>query len=91
MGTSKRLAVHYDLRAEERELAKFARAAPLQSLSEQELALDRVPVTIYQRPEKVRAWVRFGAQHASGGALLVRSTEAAAGIEFTVSEQTFRR
>ena len=91
MGTSKRLAEHYDLRAEEKELERYAKTAgPLQSLSPRELALDKLPLTIYPKPRRVRVWVRFGAQHARVVALVVRSTDTAVGIEFVIAEQTYR-
>lgn len=91
MGTSKRLAEHYGMRAEQRQLEKYAKTAgPLQSLSKQELALDRFPLTTYPQPRRVRAWVRFGPQHARVDPRLVRSTDVAAGIEFVVAEQTYR-
>lgn len=91
MGTSKRLAEHYDLRAEERQLERYAKTAgPLQSLSPQELALDKQPLTTYPNPQRVKAWVRFGPQHARVNALLVRSTDTAVGIEFVLAEQTYR-
>ena len=91
MGTSKRLAEHYDMRAEEKQLARYAETSgPLQTLSERELALDKLPLTIYPRPQRVKAWVRFGPQHARVDALMVRSTELAAGIEFVIAETTYR-
>lgn len=91
MGTSKRLAEHYDLRAAEKQLERYAKTAgPLQTLSKQELALDKQPVTSYPQPRRVKAWVRFGPQHARVNALLVRSTDTAVGIEFVIAEQTYR-
>lgn len=91
MGTSKRLAEHYDLRAEEKLLERYAKTAgPLQSLSDRELALDKQPMTVYPQPQRVKAWVRFGPQPARVNALLVRSTETAVGIEFVVAEKTYR-
>ncbi|OIU87704.1 hypothetical protein [Microbacterium sp. AR7-10] len=91
MGTSQRLAEHYDLRAEEKQLERYAKTAgPLQSLSERELALDKQPVTTYPQPRRVKAWVRFGPQPARVNALLLRSTDTAVGIEFTIAEKTYR-
>lgn len=91
MGSSQRLAEHYDLRAEEKQLERYAKSAgPLQSLSKQELALDKQPLTVYPQPQRVKAWVRFGSQHARVNALLVRSTETAVGIEFVIAEKTYR-
>lgn len=91
MGTSKRLAEHYDLRAEEKQLERYAKTAgPLQTLSNQELALDGLPLTVYPQPQRVKAWVRFVPQHAKVNALVVRSTDTAVGIEFVIAEQTYR-
>lgn len=91
MGTSKRLAAQYDMYANEKALARIAKTAgPLQSLTSEELELHRMPVTVYPKPQGVRAWVRFGPQHVRVGALLMRTTESAAGIEFTIAEKTYR-
>lgn len=62
----------------------------MQSLSPQEPALDTLPLTIYPKPQRVRVWGRFGAQHARVVALVVRSTDAAVGIEFVIAGQTYR-
>lgn len=91
MGTSKRLAEHYDRRSEERLIAQAANAGPLQSLTKRELALDRQPLTIYPRPHRrVKAWVRFGPEALRVDALLMRSTPTAAGIEFKAHDQVYR-
>lgn len=61
MGSSRRLAARYDMRAQHQEILAAARAGPLQSLTDRELALREQPVTIYPHPFiAVRAWVRFG-------------------------------
>lgn len=39
MGSSKRLAAHYDMRAQPRAIVAAARAGPLQSLADRELGL----------------------------------------------------
>lgn len=91
MGTNKRYARYYDKQMDERILQRYiTTAGPLQSLSDDELELDVVPVTIYPKPPLVKAWVRFGPQHARVEARLMRSTDSAAGIEFTVKEKTYR-
>ena len=93
MGTNKRYAHYYDKLMDERIIERFvATAGPLQTLSPEELELDRLPVTIYpekHRP-KVKAWVRFGPQHTRVDAVLARSTSQAAGIEFTVRDKTYK-
>lgn len=91
MASSKRLAAHYDMRAQHQEILRAARSGPLQSLSDRELALREQPLTIYPRPHRqVQAWVRFGASAVRVEAKLVRSTPHAAGIEFRAEEQVFR-
>lgn len=91
MGSSKRLAAHYDMRAQHRAILAAARAGPLQSLTDRELGLREHPVTIYPHPfVPVRAWVRFGPEAIRVDAKLLRSTPLAAGVEFRAEEQVFR-
>lgn len=91
MGSSKRLAAHYDMRAQHQEVLGAARSGPLQSLSDRELALREQPLTIYPQPyRRVQAWVRFGAYAIRVDAKLVRSTPLAAGIEFRAEDRIFR-
>ncbi|HWV49290.1 MAG TPA: hypothetical protein VN035_07525 [Microbacterium sp.] len=92
MGTSKRLAEHYDRQSEERLIAKAASAGPQQSLSDRELALERRPVTIYPRAlqRRVKAWVRLGPEVVHVYATLLRSTPTAAGIEVKAQDQVYR-
>ncbi|QDE34852.1 hypothetical protein FIV50_08625 [Microbacterium foliorum] len=55
MGSSTRLAAHYDMRAQHRESLAAARAVPLESLTDRELSLREQPVTIFaMRAEKSR-------------------------------------
>lgn len=91
MGTSKRLAAPYDMRAQHRTILVAARAGPLQSLTEREIGLRDHPLTIYPPPFRaVRAWVRFGPEAIRVGAHLLRSTPTAAGITLRADEQVFR-
>lgn len=90
MGSSKRLAELYDRQANEKHLASLAKSAPLQSLSAKELELDRRPLTIYPRPRRCRAWILFGPHPIRVEAILVRSTETAAGIEFKILDVPYR-
>ncbi|KJQ52519.1 hypothetical protein [Microbacterium sp. SA39] len=91
MGSSKRLAAHYDMRAQHQEILRAARSGPLQSLTDRELALREQPITIYPQPYRVvQAWVRFGARAIRVDAKLARSTPLAAGIEFRAGDETFR-
>lgn len=50
MGLSKRLAAHYDMRAQHRAILAAARAGPIQSLTDRELNLREHPVTLHPRP-----------------------------------------
>lgn len=90
MGTSKRLAPLYDRYAQHGEILAAAKHGPLQSLTDRELDRTEQPMTMYPRPKKVRAWVRFGPESIRVEAALVRSTPLAAGIEFSAGEETFR-
>lgn len=85
-----RLSAYYDRRSQEQSIVEAARHGPLQSLSDRELDRLEQPVTIYPRPRKVKAWVRFGPEPVRVDALLVRSTPTAAGVEFSADDQTFR-
>lgn len=76
--------------AAHKQIADAAKTGPLQSLTDRELDLRVQPVTIYPRPKKVRAWVRFGATAIRVDAQLVRSTPNAAGIEFKIGDQVCR-
>lgn len=91
MGTSKRLAWYYDRQMEEAIIERYvASAGPLQTLTPAELELTSAPVTIYPDPPKVRAWVRFGPESTRVEARLMRSTDKAAGVEFSVKGTTYR-
>lgn len=90
MGTSKRLASLYDRYSEHQAILDAAKRGPLQSLTDRELDHTEHPMTIYPRPKKVRAWVRFGPEPVRVEAKLVRSTPLAAGIEFRAGDQAFR-
>lgn len=91
MGTSKRLAPYYDMQAKHQAILAAAKAGPLQSLTDRELALRENPITIYPHPLKtVKVWVRFGPEAICVDAKLARSTPFAAGVVFRAGELTFR-
>lgn len=91
MGSSKRLAAHYDMRSQHQAILAAARSGPLQSLTDRELRLREQPVTIYPQPYRpVRAWVRFGPEAIRVDAKLARSTPSAAVIEFRAGDTTYR-
>jgi hypothetical protein len=83
VGTSKRYAAHFDQLGMEREIARLAGLGRLQTLSNRELRLDSLPVTIDPKPRRVRAWVRFGEQAVRVEAFAERWTRDAVGIRFT--------
>lgn len=91
MGTSKRLAPLYDMYSQHQSILRAAQSGPLQTLTNRELALSTIPVTIYPRPyRRLRAWVRFGPESVRVDAVLLRSTPTAVGIGFRAGEQSFR-
>ena len=87
-----RLQATYDMRSADSAIRSAARSGPLQSLTDRELALRDQPMTVYPHrlQRRVKAWVRFGPEAIRVDAKLVRSTPAAAGIEFRAGEETFR-
>ena len=84
------LSAYRDKQSQERSILEASKHGPLQSLTDRELDVREQPMTIYPRPKRVRAWVRFGPEAVRVDAKLVRSTPLAAGIEFRAGEQTFR-
>ncbi|WP_426621977.1 hypothetical protein [Microbacterium sp. As-52] len=84
------LSAYRDMQSQVRSIFEAAKRGPLQSLSEREMDVREQPMTIYPRPKRVRAWVRFGPEAVRVEAKLVRSTPLAAGIEFRAEGQTFR-
>lgn len=83
------LTAHYDMRSQESALLAAAKLGPLQSLTDRELALREQPLTIYPHALQwpVWAWVRFGPESIRVAAKVVRSTPAAAGIEFRAGDR----
>lgn len=86
MGTSQREASA----AADHFLLKIARDHPLQSLTPKELQLDTNLVTIYPKPIRAKAWVRFAAIPHHVDCWIHRTTADAAAISFTIRDQTFR-
>jgi len=85
-----RLSAYRDMQSQARSIIEAAKHGALQSLTEREMDVREQPMTIYPRPKRVRAWVRFGTEAVRVDAKLVRSTPSAAGIEFRAEDQTFR-
>lgn len=84
------LSAYRDMQSNARNILEAAKHGPLQSLTDRELDAREQPMTVYPRPKRVRAWVRFGPEAVRVDAKLVRSTPLAAGIEFRADGQTFR-
>jgi hypothetical protein len=84
------LSAYRDMQSQARSILEAAKHGPLQSLTDREMDVREQPMTIYPRPKRVRAWVRFGPEAVRVDAKLARSTQLAAGIEFRAGEQTFR-
>jgi hypothetical protein len=84
VGTSKRYAHVVDAQMDARILQRISSDGPLQTLSPAELELDRLALTVTPRPEKVRAWVRFGDTPVQVEAEAMRWTSRAIGIRFHV-------
>lgn len=90
MGTSKRYAHVVDAQMNDRILQRAVESGDLQTLTGDELALDRLAVTIDPIPKPVKAWVRFGSTPVLVDAVAARWTSKAVGIEFQVDARTFR-
>lgn len=84
------LSAYRDMQSQAGEVLEAAKRGPLQSLTEREMDVREQPMTIYPRPKRVRAWVRFGPEAVRVDAKLVRSTPLAAGVEFRAGDQLFR-
>jgi len=84
LGSNRRYAASIDARMDDRILERVAAQGALQSLTTDELELDRKQVTTDPRPRRVRAWVRFGAEPILVEAELCMWTDRAAAIRFRV-------
>lgn len=70
----------------------IATAGPFQSLIDEEIELDRLPLTVYPERSRqvVKTWVRFGSKQTRVDAVIVRSNSLAVGIELKVQEKVYR-
>lgn len=84
------LSAYRDMQSQARSILEAAKHGPLQPLTAREMDIREQPMTIYPRPKRVRAWVRFCPEAVRVDAKLARSTPLAAGIEFRAEDQTFR-
>lgn len=90
MGTNRRYADAVDRQMDERILQRTAESGPLQTLSAEELELDRLTVTIDPIPKPVKVWVRFGGIPVRVDAEACRWTSKAVGVRFRVGEREHR-
>jgi len=90
MGSSRRCAQHFDQLMDQRILERIAGEFPLQSLTDQEIRRDELPVTRDPRPKRCRVWVRFGPHPMLVDAVVVTWNDIACGITFTVGGKEFR-
>ncbi|MCK6065742.1 MULTISPECIES: hypothetical protein [Microbacterium] len=91
MGTNRRYAAHFDRLMDERIIQRVAdTAGPLQTLSSEELELEREPFTRDPQPKPVRAWVRFGDTPVLVDAEACSWTRHAAAIRFTVAGREYK-
>lgn len=90
MGTNRRDADSIDARMNERILERITRDGPLQTLTAVELQLDKLAVTTDPKPERVRAWVRFGSTPVVVDAEACMWTENAVAIRFRAADKEFR-
>lgn len=87
MGTNRRYADSIDKRTNDRILDQIARDGPLHTLSSIELEFDRLTVTTDPKPEKVRAWVRFGSVPVRVDAEACMWTATAVAIRFRANDR----
>jgi len=90
LGTNRRYAHVIDAQMDARILERVAADGALQSLTMEELELDRLPLTVDPDPQPVRAWVRFGNSAVRVEARAERWTPRAIGIGFHVGEARMR-
>ena len=82
MGTNNRYAHVIDAKMDARILQSIMRTAEPESLSDEEKALDRDPLTRPPQPRPARAWVRYGSQAVQIDVELVAWTDRVAAIKW---------
>jgi hypothetical protein len=82
MGTSKRYADHFDRLMDNRIASNAMTGGPPLSLTNQELELDREPLTRSPVPRPVTAWVRYGTTALKVDAVAVAWTDHAVAIKW---------
>ena len=90
VGTNKRYSAGYDRLMDNRILQRIASEHPLQTLTDQELQKDSLPVTRDPQPKPCKAWVRFGPHAVQVDAIVVVWNDLACGIQFAAGEKPMR-
>jgi len=75
---------------DDRILLRLVGEHSLQSLTEQERRTDTLPTTTDPRPKRCKAWVRFGLHAVPVDAMVVRWTDVACGIRFSIGGRELR-
>ena len=90
MGTNRRYADQLDRKMDERILERVARSGKLDTLTNAELQLDRLPMTTDPTPKVVSAWVRFGGTPVRVAADACMWTSQAVAIRFLAGGREYR-
>lgn len=75
---------------DERILKRIASESPLQTLTDEELQRDVLPITRDPKPKPCKAWVRFGPHAMRVDAVVVAWNDVACGIQFSIGDQLAR-
>ncbi|MGO2469215.1 hypothetical protein [Microbacterium gubbeenense] len=92
MGSNRRYPSLGEDRREERELRDATAKGPLQSLTPEQLALTRLPITVAppRTPITGTAWLRFGDTDVQATVRIDRWTERAVGVELELNGKQLR-
>lgn len=92
MGSNRRYPTLGEDRREERELRDAAARGPLRTLTPEQLALTRSPITVAppRAPIAGTAWLRFGDTDVQATVRIDRWTERAVGVEFALGGKQLR-
>lgn len=90
MSSNKRYSDFYDRLMDERILQRLAAEHPLQSLTDQELQRNTLPITRDPQPKPCFVWVRFGPHSVLVRGIVAVWNDLACGVEFSVGDRTCR-